>query len=180
MSGRLAASILLMLLAGCATEEQSRYAADLCSFRERKDPVLVAYTDRRDESYLGEPDDAVYKDKTGQIASAVATPRDPIYKYEAREDCYNKAGDFYYPCMKKFEVDLSPVQGIGRALTFSKAEKLARDLCQSKVDEIIIKKVGRPQQSAATACVVQYKEFCTLTGLAAHKTDVKPERLRWD
>ena len=182
MSRRLvAASIALALLAGCASEEQARYAADLCTFKERKDPVLIAYTDKRDESYVGEPNASVYKDVTGQIASAVSTPRDPVYKYDERRDCYNKSGDYYYPCVQHFEVDLSQVQGIGRALTLPKAETLARNLCQSKVDEIIIKKVGRPQISASTVCIVQHSQYCSLAGAPEKKQgDKDPARLRWD
>jgi hypothetical protein len=183
MSRRLvAASVAVMMLAGCATEEQNRYAAELCTFKERKDPAQVAYIDKRDEAYLGEPDANVYKDITGTIASAVATPRHPVYKYEERRDCYNKAGDFYYPCTQKFDVDLSQVQAVGRALDLDKAGKLAHDLCQVKVDEIIIKKVGRPQVSQETNCVVQYKQFCSLAALPpapAQPTDKKPQRLRW-
>lgn len=178
----LATSIAVLMLAGCASEESSRYATELCTFKERKDPAMVAYTDKRDESYVGEPDANVYKDITGEIASAIATPRNPVYKYEARSDCYNKAGDFYYPCTKKVEVDLSQVQGIGRALTLTKASGLAEHLCQAKVDEVIIKKVGRPQDSQQTNCVVQYKQFCSLKALPpapAQPSDKKPQRLRW-
>ena len=184
MSCRLVAAVLAVItLAGCASEEQTRYAAELCTFKERKDPALVAYTDKRDESYVGEPDANVYKGQTGEIASAIATPRNAIYKYEERRDCYNKGGDFYYPCTQKFEVDLSQVQGVGRALTLAKAGTLAQNLCQSKVDEIIIKKVGRPQASQKTACVVQYEQFCSLAALPpapAQPSDKKPQRLRWD
>jgi len=181
MSRRLvAASIAVVMLAGCATEEQSRYAAELCTFKERKDPAIVAYTDKRDDSYVGEPSAGVYKDITGQIASAIATPRHPLYKYEERSDCFDKAGNCYYPCTKKLEVDLSQVQGVGRALTLPKAEALARSICQTKVDEIIIKKLGHPQQSMATVCEVQHSQFCSLAGLPpAAPTDKKPERLRW-
>ena len=178
-----AASIAVLMLAGCASEGASQYATELCTFKARKDPAMVAYTDKRDESYVGEPDANVYKGITGEIASAIATSRHPIYKYEERQDCYNKAGDYYYPCTKKVEVDLSAVQGIGRALTLAKASELAVHLCQSKVDEIIIKKVGRPQESQATNCIVQYKQFCSLSTLPpvapAKPSDKKPERLRW-
>ena len=182
MSRRLvAASLAVALLSGCTTAEEARYAADLCAFKERKDPVLVAYINPRDETYAGEPAASVYKDETGQVASAVSTPRHPVYKYEERRDCYDKAGDFYYPCIEKFEVDLSAVQGIARALTLDKARTLAVNLCQSKVDEIIIKEVGRPQASAATTCIVQYSQYCSLKGApATHPDDKPPARLRWD
>ena len=47
MSRRLvAASLAVILLAGCASEEQTRYAGELCTFKERKDPAMVAYTDQ--------------------------------------------------------------------------------------------------------------------------------------
>ncbi|MGE5146832.1 MAG: hypothetical protein ACM3N5_08790 [Candidatus Eiseniibacteriota bacterium] len=179
----LAALIAVLMLAGCASEGARQYATELCTFKERKDPALIAYTDKRDESYIGEPDATVYKGITGEIASAIATPRHPVYKYEERSDCYNKAGDYYYPCTKKVEVDLSQVEGIGRALTLAKAGTLATNLCQSKVDEIIIKKVGRPQSSQDTACVVQYEQFCSLASLPpapAQPADKKKQRLRWD
>ena len=49
------------------------------------------------------------------------------------------------------------------------------------VDEIIIKKVGRPQASQQTVCVVQYEQFCSLAALPPAKpSDKKPQRLRWD
>src|SRR5690606_27744750 len=127
--------LALLLLANCAGEAQLRYAEELCTFRERKDPEIVAYTDPKDQSLLGEPDAEVYKDVSGQIASAVATAREPVYRYEERRDCYDKAGDFYYPCIQKFEVELGQVKAVGRALTLEKAETLARNLCQRKVDD---------------------------------------------
>ncbi|HEX7006422.1 MAG TPA: hypothetical protein VF274_04745 [Alphaproteobacteria bacterium] len=182
MSCRLVAlSLALTVLTACASEEEARYAAELCAFKERKDPVLIAYVDPRDETYVGEPDASVYKDETGLVASSLATPRHPVYEYEERRDCYNKEGDFYYPCVQKFEVDLSAVQGIGRALTLEKARALSVDLCQSKVDEIIIKKVGRPQISAATQCIVQHSQYCSLEGAPERgPNDKPPARLRWD
>jgi hypothetical protein len=179
MVRRLVAALVAALLAGsCASDGETRYAADLCTFKERKDPAAVAYTDKRGDSFLGEPNDAVYKGES-EIASAVATPRDPIYKYEERSDCYNAAGKFYYPCTLKHEVDLSQVQVVGRAISQEKAEFLARSLCQQRVSDLIIKKVGRPQVSMATACVVQYGKFCSLAGLPKAQPDAKPERLRW-
>jgi len=174
-----AALVAVFLVASCASDGETRYAADLCTFKERKDPAAVAYTDKRGESYLGEPDANVYKGAS-EIASAIATPRDPIYKYEARSDCFDAAGKFYYPCSLKHEVDLSQVQAVGRATSQDKAETLARTLCQQQVDDMIIKKVGRPQSSIATNCVVQYAKFCSLASVPpAQPTDRKPERLRW-
>lgn len=179
MVRRLAFALLAALLVGnCASDDAARYAEDLCTFKERKDPAAVAYTDKRGESYLGEPDDGVYKGES-QIASAVATPRTPIYKYEGRSDCFDAAGKFYYPCTLKHEVDLSQVQVVGRAVNQEKAEFLARSLCQQRVSDMIIKKVGRPQVSTATACVVQYSKFCPLAGLPKAQPNAKPERLRW-
>jgi hypothetical protein len=77
-----------LLVGGCASDGETRYAADLCTFKERKQPAGVAYTDKRGESYIGEPHDTVYKGET-EIASAIATPREPIYRYEERSDCFN-------------------------------------------------------------------------------------------
>jgi hypothetical protein len=49
------------------------------------------------------------------------------------------------------------------------------------VDEIVIKKVGRPQVSAATTCIVQHSQFCSLASLPEKKPTDKPAaRLRWD
>jgi hypothetical protein len=180
MVRRLVVALIAVLLVGsCASDGETRYAADLCTFKERKEPAAVAYTDKRGDSYLGEPNGAVYKDES-EVASAVATPREPIYKYEARSDCFNAEGKFYYPCTLKHEVDLSRVQAVGRATSLDKAEALARSLCQQRVNDLVIKKVGRPQVSMATTCVVQYGKFCSLKDLPkGQPTDAKPERLRW-
>jgi hypothetical protein len=179
MARRLVLALIAALLVGsCASDGATRHAADLCTFKERKEPAGVAYTDKRGESYVGEPTDTVYKDSS-EVASAIATPRDPIYKYEERSDCFNAEGKFYYPCTLKHEVDLSQVQVVGRAISLEKAESLARSLCQQRVNDIIIKKVGRPQTSMATTCVVQDAKFCPLKGLPKAQPDAKPERLRW-
>jgi hypothetical protein len=71
------------------------------------------------------------------------------------------------------------VQVVGRAISQDKAEFLARSLCQQQVNDLIIKKVGRPQTAMATTCVVQYATFCPLKGLPKAQPNAKPERLRW-
>ncbi len=144
--------------------------ADLCIYRERKDPIIAGYKDQAGNAWAGEirPRDREAMESKffgpfdKRIATAVAKPRVSVYRARVDDNCYDAARRVYYACTKTLEADVSAVRGFARAVEMTDAHALARQLCETKVREIAEKTVELRVDSLDLRCAVAEDALCAL------------------
>jgi hypothetical protein len=143
---------------------------NLCLFRPRKDPVMIAYKDRTGAAWEGE---VRVRDLPGfdtkwiaqfdkRVATVVARPRVDKFRVKVDGNCHDAARRTYYACTKVLEADVSAVRGFARAPTVAEASALAIQLCEKKVAEIVEKSIEITQDNQDLRCRVTEQTWCDL------------------
>ena len=143
---------------------------NLCLFRPRKDPVMIAHKDRTGAAWEGEirvrdvpkfePKLISQSDK--RIATVVARPRVDRFRVRVDDNCYDAASKSYHACTKVLEADLSSVRGFARALTMPEASALAIQICERKVAEIVQTSIEIRQENHDLRCRAVEQAYCEL------------------
>ena len=106
--------------------------AALCTFdRESTENLVVTHHKYTGAQLAGDVDRVAYwEQEITNIASAIAAPEKDFYESEIREDCFNKAGNYYYPCRIRVSVDLRSARGLARSANLTEAENTAILNCE--------------------------------------------------
>ena len=98
-----------------------------------------------------------------KIASARARPKQPIYETEQRDDCDSESGNYWYPCVLRVEIDISPAVGTGRAKAMSSAKFIAKNVCEQVTIEIAATALETGRFiSTYLECEVVEEEYCPI------------------
>ncbi|MGH7005842.1 MAG: hypothetical protein ACREIP_18000 [Alphaproteobacteria bacterium] len=143
---------------------------NVCTFRQRKDPVMSGFRDRSGASWEGEVrvrdlatlDPKWFSPSDKRIATLVARPRVDTFRVRVDDNCYNAQTRTYYSCSKVLEADLSAIRGFARALTIQQARGLAIQLCEKKVAEVVDAKINIKQDNLDLRCRIVQQTFCEL------------------
>lgn len=106
--------------------------AALCTFdRESTENLVVTHHKFTGAQLAGDIDRAEYwAREITSIASAMAAPKNEFYESEVRQDCYDEAGNFYYPCRIRVSVDLRSARGLTRSANLTEADETAVQNCE--------------------------------------------------
>ena len=143
---------------------------NLCAFRQRKDPVMSGFSDRTGASWEGEVrvrdvatmDPKWFSPSDKRVATLVARPRVDTFRVRVDDNCYNAQTRSYYSCSKVLEADLSKIRGFARGLTLQQARRLAIQLCEKKVAEVVQTTLNLEQDNADLRCRIVEQAFCEL------------------
>lgn len=143
---------------------------DICSYKPRKDPIVVAHRDAKGAAWRGDikaADNASFENKWSflkarVVASAVAAPRVSQYRARISDDCYDKASKKYYSCSKVVVADVSKVRSLGRAPTMEQALKLALEACERIVRKRVSEKLSIRQEGYDLKCRIIERARCPL------------------
>ncbi len=157
---RIVPLVLALALAGCANDAERQAAETICDFGVHAKSMLVAHVDRTGATRNGDIDPKEFAEFTSNVASAVARPKVPIYSRKYRTDCRNKEKDYWYPCLKALEVDLSQVRGLARAAKLEPAGRLAIVLCERRVQTKLLGLPTGDLTSADKECELLDSRLC--------------------
>jgi hypothetical protein len=184
-AGRAMALICVLSVIGCsgAAPIAELKTSDLCTRSKRAKPFIVAHVDERGEAWQGDAPRGEYDGVVRKVATALAVPKTAVFKRRARADCYDKAKDVWYPCVKVTRVDFSHVRGMARAPKMNRARAIAMQLCESEVRKRSPKADGYARfDSASFGCEVVQTDFCPVykasAALKQEKKRLKEERRR--
>lgn len=161
--GKLAGLALTLALAGCAGASSIKpiEVSQLCLRSDRAKPVFVAYIDERAAAYLGDAPKGEYDGVVKKVATALAVPKNPIYRNRVRTDCYDKVKKTWYNCVKETKLDFSRIKGLARAPKMEAARDLAVQICVAAV------RINSPEGAAGIrydsdkfGCKVTQQNYC--------------------
>lgn len=156
---------VIFSLTACASAPDNGPEASLCSFEfDRPDNQLVGHILPSGQYAPGELNVEVFREWSETIGSAMARPNKDVYRREFRDDCHNKEGNYWYPCYKTIEVDLSDIRGIGRALNLDQAGLLAIRRCERLTKKRAPKIYQVTRETPDLQCSVSYRISCPLKG----------------
>jgi hypothetical protein len=143
---------------------------NVCSFRERKEPVMQGFADRTGRGWEGEIrvrdvsslDPKWFSPSDARVATMIARPRVERYRVRIDDNCYNAETKKYSSCTKVLEADLSKVRGFARALSLERATALAIQLCEKKVRDVVDESALTRQENLDLTCHVFQQAFCEL------------------
>lgn len=143
---------------------------NVCTFRERKEPVMQAFADRTGRGWEGEirvrdlpaMDPKWFSPQDKRIVTMIARPRVENYRVRIDDNCYNAETKKYGSCTKVLEADLSKVRGFARALSLERAQALAIQLCEKKVADVVDKSALPTQENMDLRCHVFQQAYCEL------------------
>jgi hypothetical protein len=143
---------------------------NLCTYRQRKDPVMQGFVDRSGAGWEGEIrvrdlpslDPKWFSPQDKRVATIIARPRIEAFRVRVDDNCYNAETKKYYACSKVLEADLSKVRGFARAVSLERARALAIQLCEKKVVELVQGSVEIRQENMDLRCHVFEQAYCEL------------------
>lgn len=152
-----------VLLGGCAGERTEQALGELCQYRNRPAPFLVAYYSEQAVLVSGDIKPELFAEEGHtSIPSAMARPRIDVYEQKRRKDCYNEEEDYWYPCTETVEVDLSEHGTIIRGIGLDRAAQDAVTYCNREVMKAV-PEIDRQQiTSAEFRCEVVAKRDCPI------------------
>jgi len=157
------ALIALLAASGCASPTNASLEASLCTFPiKRPKTQLIVHVLPSGLVASGEIDIELFRESGDTVLSAMARPNQNLIRKNYLADCHDKARDYWYPCTKTVEIDLSKFRGIGRAATFKKAEQIAVRLCESLTRRAVPKIAGFTVEDSRTYCSVSARRACPL------------------
>jgi hypothetical protein len=133
---RIAAAAAALLMAACGGPPEYTPPPEsmeaLCAFdRETTENLKVTHHKFTGAQLAGDINRAQYRAKEiTNIASAMAAPVRDFYESDIRQDCFNKAANFYYPCRIKVSVDLRSARGLARSANLTEASETAMQNCE--------------------------------------------------
>lgn len=154
---------LVMVLSACGSTRSIKpvEVSQLCTRGDRAKPIFVAHIDARAAAYLGDAPKGEYDGVVKRVATALAVPRNPIYRNRVRTDCYDKAKKVWYNCVKETNLDFSKIKGIARAPKMESARDLAMQICVAAV------RINSPRGAAGIryssdkfGCKVTQQSYC--------------------
>jgi len=133
--GRAMALVCALSVIGCsgAAPVTELQAGALCTRTKGSKTFIVAHVDERGEAYEGDAPRGEYDGVVRRIPTALAAPKTAVLNRRVRTDCYDKAKDVWYPCVKETKIDFSKIRGLARAPKMSRARDVATALCESEV-----------------------------------------------
>lgn len=157
--------------------------SELCNRTKREKTFLVAHVDDRGEAFEGDAPRGEYDGVVGRIPTALAVPKTPVFNRRERTDCYDKAKDVWYPCVKETRIDFSKIKGMARAPKMDKARDVAMQLCESEVRKLSPREGGYLRfDSADFNCTVVQTDHCPVykatTAQKEEKKRLREERRR--
>ncbi len=166
---RIAAPGAALLAAACGGAPEytppPESMAALCTFdRETTENLVVTHHKFTGAELAGDIDRVAYwEQEITNIASAMAAPKREFYETEQRQDCFNKAGNYYYPCKVRVTVDLRAARGLARAHNLNVADETAIQNCE----QVTIKRAADALEtqlflSGETECEVIDNGYCPI------------------
>ncbi len=157
------AALAALVLVSCATPDTDQADSTLCDFNlKRTDKQRVGHVIQSGQYVPGEISVKIYREWTTNVASAIARPKRDVYRREFRDDCFNKEGNYWYPCMKTAEADLSDIRGIARSQNLDQSEKIAVRLCERLTEKHAPRISGMAIETSDLACYVTVRKVCPL------------------
>jgi len=143
---------------------------NLCTYRTRNDPVMQGHSDRSGAGWQGEirvrdvpsMDTKWFSMSDKRVGTVVARPRVDTFRTRVDGNCYNAASKTYYSCTKVLEADLSKIRGFARALTMEQASRIAVQLCDRKVAEVVESTLDLRQENIDLRCRPIAQAYCEL------------------
>ena len=143
---------------------------NLCTFRERKDPVMQGFIDRSGAGWEGEIrvrdipslDPKWFSPQDKRVATLIARPRVETFRVRVDDNCYNAETKKYSACSKVLEADLSKVRGFARAVSLERARALAIQLCEKKVKDLVQGSIEIRQENMDLSCHIYEQAYCEL------------------
>lgn len=183
ISAALAAAALLLALAACQSDSAATKAptpapkpaalpavdvGDLCSYSERKEPIIVVHKDATGNQYFGEvqgKDLQQFRLKWGgltgkTLATAVARPRVDVYRASVEDNCYDAQRRVYYSCRKVIQEPVGHIHAFARAPTMTDAHALALQVCRAKFDAVVQEKLEIDQENRDKRCRIVAERWC--------------------
>ena len=156
------AAFLALAVASCTTT-RSDLEATLCDFQaDRPESQRLGHILQSGQALPGEIDIETYREWTNSVPSAMARPINDVIEKEYRKDCFDKKGNYWYPCVETIEIDLSQVRGIARAMDLDRAGTYAIRLCQRLTKAAVPPDSGLPRESPDLYCRVSQRQTCPL------------------
>lgn len=183
--GRAMALVCALSVIGCSgtAPVAELQASALCTRSKRDKTFLVAHVDERGEAFVGDAPRGEYDGVVRKVPTALAAPKTPVLNRRERTDCYDKAKDVWYPCVKEIRIDFSKIRGMARAPKMDRARDVARQLCEREVRRHSPTEGGYLRfDSASFDCAVVQTDLCPVyKATAAQKKEkkaLKEERRR--
>ena len=166
-SRRRIAGLVAVAVAGCASgEPQSpKLVGELCDFDKKSTPTyFISHITTRGALIQDDVDLDEYRAKAmDAIPSALARPKRVRYEAQVRQDCYNEAGKYWYPCVVKIDVDLGQAAGVSRAVDLKEARFYAVFNCERVTQGLAAGALkSRIFESAGLECQIVEDKFCKI------------------
>lgn len=175
--GRAMALVCALSVIGCSgtAPVANLKASALCDRSKREKAFIVAHVDERGEAFVGDAPRGEYDGVVRRIPTALAAPKTPVFTRRVRTDCYDKAKDVWYPCIKEKRLDFSKIRGMARAPKMERARRVATALCESEVRKQSPKDAGYLRFDSANfnCTVVQVDQCPVYKATAAQKKEKK-------
>ncbi|MFN0041755.1 MAG: hypothetical protein ACKVSF_00910 [Alphaproteobacteria bacterium] len=166
-SHRRIAGLIAVVVAGCASSEPQapKLAGELCDFDKKSTPTyFVSHITPRGALMQDDVSLDDYRAKSlDAIPSALARPKRVKYETEMRQDCYNQAGKYWYPCLVKVDIDLSQAAGVSRSVDLKEARFYAVFNCERVTQTLAASALKSGMfESANLECQVVEDKFCKI------------------
>ncbi len=166
-SRRRIAGLVAVVVAGCSSGEPlvPKLAGELCDFDKKSTQTyFVSHITPRGALMQDDVDLDEYRAKAmDAIPSALARPKRVRYETQTRQDCYNEAGKYWYPCMVKIDIDLGAAAGVSRAVDLKEARFYAVLNCERVTQRIAADALkSRLFESANLECQIVEDKICKI------------------
>lgn len=157
---------------------------DMCSYAERKKPVIVAHRFWNGSTFYGDlkgEDLAKLRSKwipntVRSVATSVARPRVQVYRVKTDGNCYDKEKKVYYSCTKTLETPVGDIRGLARADDPRRADLLALRICRDEMRKSIEEKSEIDLTTVDLGCTIAVRRRCPLPPAPPPKPKKKDEK----
>jgi len=163
-------------LAGCSelTSVTTWYGAEdieteeqiaLCDIGRQWPPGVIVRHHNVDGKFMfGEllnPQSFIDKGAT-TMRSVHAEPREPYYELKERSDCRDPNTGRYFPCIRKYQIDMTGVGAIARS-NITDPAPVAMALCAQAARAAWKRQTGYPETNESQECRIIARAYCPLT-----------------
>lgn len=155
---------------------------DMCSYAERKKPVIVAHKFWTGRAYFGDLKSSDLPElrakwflggSGGKVSTSVARPKLEVYRLKTDGNCYDAEKKVYYSCTKTVATRIGDIRVVGRAINQRDADFLALEVCNSQMRDRIEKQTQIERDTTDLRCVIVARKRCPLPPPAPKKKTEK-------
>lgn len=97
-----------------------------------------------------------------RVASVMARPKQPVFRKNYTEDCYDKKNKTWTSCRRTVEIDFTQIRGVSRSDGLKRGEAHAIKQCELMTRSLVPPEAGGKVADSRLDCIVTRRSWCKL------------------